>query len=109
MSRKKSKIKGITIDSGGVIFDAETKQAIVPAALHALQCSRHLNHRDEEKIFFYSDSSELVKYITFDIAGPVHLAGIASAFDRWAITAMENYSSNSFVSRNTSASATHLD
>lgn len=60
---------GSTADATGLSFEGDNRAMAVESALHALKCTRTLllsNSTTAESVYFYSDSEDLVQYMSRD-------------------------------------------
>jgi hypothetical protein len=101
-------------DRVGLLWEGEGREFAIETAVHALQCGQTLLHQganEMEPIYFYSDSEDLVRYVTIELHDPMFEKNYSSILDSNKIhaTARKVVQRSRIVGRHDGTANLHID
>ena len=107
----KGKHEDYPADKTGLPWEGETRLFAIETATHALRCARTLVKDSREPIYFFSDSNDLVRYISHELRDPNFVADNAALFEKSEkdASALEVVQETNVMARNMTEENAHID
>lgn len=98
-------------DKTGLPWIGQTRDFAIAIATHALQCARTLLSDANEPIYFFSDSNDLVRYMSRELKDPGFVSANASIFEQNNVDkdALSVVKTTNIVARDTTIENAHID
>jgi len=107
----KGKNEDFPADKTGLPWEGSTRQFAVETATRALQCAQKVAIDKEEPIYFFSDSNDLVRYMSHELTNQSFVTANASVFEKspFDAKALEVVSNTHIVARDATTENAHID
>ena len=98
-------------DKTGLPWEGEQRQFAIETAIRAIKCAKHLTSQETEPIYFFSDSNDLVRYMSHELNSPSFVKGNQSIFEESRVDklALQVVQSSNVLSREASHPNAHID
>ena len=70
----KGKNENYTADKSGLPWEGETRQSAIQTAVRAVKCAQTLQDHHPDPIYFFSDSNDLVRYMSNELYNQTYLS-----------------------------------
>lgn len=106
-----SKTAEYPADKTGLPWEGKTREFAVETAVDALQCARNVLNDPTEPIYFFSDSNDLVRYISRELPDKSFVAANKTVFERSRVDqlALKEVQTSHVIARDTIMENTHID
>ena len=107
----KGKNDAYPADKSGLPWEGETRLFAIKTAIHALQCASTLLGNSREPLYLFSDSNDLVRYMSHQLTDPQFVAGNATIFKTSTVDAeaLDVVHKTNVIARSMSEENAHID
>ena len=96
-------------DKSGLHWDGESRKFAIETATHALKCASQLMESSQEPVYFFSDSNDLVRYMSKELTDASYVDSHKSAFEQIDSNALAATQGKHVIARDMTEENAHID